>query len=83
MLNIKALGLSAGILWAVVGVWATLVALWGIGTAPFDLIDHLYLGWMVPSYPGLALNAVLCFVDGLIAGAIFAWLYNRFAKPKA
>ncbi|HPQ81358.1 MAG TPA: hypothetical protein PLZ86_06495 [bacterium] len=83
MLNIKAFGLAGGIMWAVVGAWATIMALVGVGSAPFDLIDQFYLGWMMPSYPGIALNVVLCFVDGLIAGMIFAWLYNRFAKPKA
>ena len=83
MLNIKAFGLACGIMWAIVGAWATLISLWGIGTAPFDVLDHLYFGWMVPTYPGLVLNIVLTFVDGLIAGAIFAWLYNRFAQPKS
>ena len=83
MLNLKAFGFAGGILWAIVGAWATLLAILGGGAAPFDILDRIYLGWMIPSYPGMAFNAALCFVDAFVGGVVFAWLYNRLAKQKA
>ena len=78
-MKIKGFALACGIMWAIIAIWVTLVHLWGFGAAPFDVIDHFYLGLMMPSYPGIILNAVLFFLDGLVFGAIFAWLYNKLS----
>ena len=79
MLKVKSFGLVSGIMWAVVAIWVTLVKIWGFGSAPFSVIDHFYLGLMIPTYVGLILNAALFFIDGFCFGAIFAWLYNKLS----
>jgi hypothetical protein len=83
MLNIKAYGVAFAILWVFVVVWVTLLGLWGFGGLPFDIVDQLYFGLLIPSYPGLALNIAISFVDGFIGGIIFAWIYNKIAAPRA
>jgi hypothetical protein len=80
MLKVWAFGLASGIMWAIVGLWATLVNIWGKGAAPFEWLNAFYLHWLMPTYPGIVLNVAICFVDGFIAGVIFSWLYNKFAK---
>lgn len=83
MLSAKGFGLTSGILWAVTIAWCVLLTLINKGTAPFDIISQLYLGWITPDMKGLIVGIVLGFIDGLIAGMIFAWLYNTLAKKKA
>lgn len=80
MLKPKAFGLATGILWAVVVAWSVFVGLMGEGAAPFGVLSTFYLGWFGMSWAGLVIGAILGFIDGLCAGAIFAWLYNKFAS---
>lgn len=80
MLNVKSFGITCGIFWASVSVWATLLMVWGKGMMPFEWLDQFYLGWLLPTYAGLALNAAITFVDGLVFGLLFALVYNKIAK---
>lgn len=80
MLNVKSFGITCGIFWAVISVWATLLSIWGKGTMPFEWLDQFYLGWLLPTYAGLVLNAAITFVDGLVFGLLFALVYNKIAK---
>lgn len=80
MLKVKAFGLACAIMWAVVVVWAVVLAMIGKGLAPFNVINQFYLGWLAPTVFGLAMGAAVAFIDGFIAGAVFAWLYNKFVK---
>jgi hypothetical protein len=82
MLNLKAYGVAFAVLWVFVAVWVTLLQLWGAGGLPFDVLDQIYFGLLIPSYPGLALNVAICLVDGFFAGVIFAWIYNKIAATK-
>jgi hypothetical protein len=85
-LSVKGLALASGILWG----WAML------GTGLANLIwagyGQQFLQTMSSVYPGyhatrsvaeVIVGTLYGFVDGLIAGAVFAWLYNQFARPTA
>ena len=80
MLKPKAWGLATGILWAVFVAWSVFVGLMGEGSTPYGLLSAFYLGWFGLSWAGMFIGAILAFIDGLICGAIFAWLYNKFAS---
>jgi membrane protease YdiL (CAAX protease family) len=81
--NTRALALTSAILWG--------LAMLGMGLA--NLIwasyGHQFLQMMASIYPGyhatrsvpeLIVGTLYGFVDGLIGGAVFAWLYNQFAR---
>lgn len=78
-LNIKALALTSGIMW---GGAVCLATLWllalGYQGELIRVLDHFYLGYGF-SVPGAFIGLVWGFVDGAICGALFAWIYNRFA----
>ncbi len=78
-LNVKALALSSGILW---GGTVFLATLWllirGHDGTLIGRLDHFYLGYSF-SYAGAFVGLVWGFVDGVIGGAVFAWLYNKLA----
>jgi hypothetical protein len=75
-LNVKAFALTCGILW---GIGLFLLTWWIIvfdgATGEPTLIGRLYRGFTI-SPVGSFIGLVWAFVDGLIGGAIFAWLYN-------
>lgn len=79
-LNVKSFAIVCGIFCAVWVFWSVLIDLVGIGSTPFNFVDQIYFGWLSPTIGGAVLGAALGFVDGLIGGAIFAWLYNVIAK---
>lgn len=75
-LNVKAFALTCGIIW---GVGLFLITWWVMifeGEAGNILpIGYVYRGYcvsVVGSFIGLAWGLI----DGIIGGAIFAWLYN-------
>lgn len=76
-LNVNAFALTCGIIW---GVGLFLVTWWIIvlngATGEPTFIGRVYLGYSI-SPLGSIIGFVWASVDGLIAGAIFAWLYNR------
>jgi hypothetical protein len=76
-LNVRAFAITFGIIW---GVGLFLITWWiilfsGITNEP-TLISRVYLGYSI-SPLGSIIGLAWAFVDGLIGGAIFAWLYNR------
>lgn len=79
-LSIKAFALTCGILWGLVillGTWWLLA--WG---SPGEIVSKLasfYIGYSY-SWGGAVIGMIWGFVDGLICGAIFAWLYNKLVK---
>ncbi len=82
-LNIKALALACGIIWGlsllVIAWWLMLLGQTGDGSS---LLERVYVGYefsLVGSFIGL----VWGFVDGLIGGAIFAWIYNKLVDSFA
>lgn len=85
-LNIKALALTVGILW---GACCFLV---GIGNLIWSSYADGFLTFMASLYPGYhgpaGLGAVIVLtlyavVDGLVCGAVVAWLYNKLAATRA
>jgi len=78
-INIKAFALTCGLVW---GFGLFLLTWWIIGFdgATYDptLIGKLYRGYSI-SPAGSLIGFVWAFADGLIIGAVFAWLYNLVA----
>ena len=79
-LDVKALGLTLGILWAV-GLMLMSVAsvVFNWATPWIKLIQTCYIGYTITS-PGIIIGIVWAFADGFIGGALIAWLYNKLAK---
>ena len=79
-LNIKAFALVCGLMWGL-GVfclaWWIMMFEGATGEVPF--LGHLYRGFNI-SPLGSVIGLVWAFFDGLVGGAIFAWLYNKLAS---
>lgn len=81
-LNLKALALTAAVLWGGCFFLVSLINLiWPpYGVAWLDLGASIYPGYHGPSGFGSVIVVTLyALVDGGIAGALFAWVYNAFA----
>ncbi len=78
-LNLKALALSSGIIW---GLGLFILTWWmiafGGSTGESTFIGRVYIGYTI-SPIGSVIGLVWAFIDGLIGGALFAWLYNMLA----
>ena len=79
-LNVQAFALTCGI---ILGAGLFLVTWWIIvisgATGEPTFIGRVYLGYRI-SPLGSIIGLAWASVDGLIGGAIFAWLYNRIAS---
>ena len=84
-LNLKALSLTAAVLWGgcffLVSlanlVWPSYGGLW------LDLGASIYPGYNGPSgFRSVFVVTLYGLVDGAIGGAIFAWLYNAFVGSR-
>ena len=78
-LNLKAFALTAGITW---GLVVLLTTYWFIimcydGHTLIKL-SKIYLGYKITWFGGI-IGFLWGFVDGVVVGGFFAWLYNRFA----
>jgi hypothetical protein len=82
-LNVKAFALTCGILW---GLAVLLITWWlliiGAPGKQISNIASFYFGYSYSWFGGV-IGLLWGFVDGLICGAIFAWLYNKLAKVPA
>ncbi len=78
-LNLRAFSLTCGLVW---GVGVFLLTWWIIAfegaTGDVTWIGQIYRGYRV-SPAGSVVGMAWAFVDGLVFGAIFAWLYNWLA----
>lgn len=82
-LNITAFTLTAGLFWgaAVFIVSLANLAAPGYGRDFLDLAASVYPGYQPGTGAGSVIVATLyALVDGAIAGAVFAWLYNLLAR---
>jgi len=77
-LNVKAFALACGIIWGLGLFFLTwwIIAFNGITGEP-TIIGRLYRGFTI-SPAGSFIGMIWAFADGLIGGAVFAWLYNLF-----
>ena len=78
-LNVKALALTSGLLWG----FGLLFITWWImlfegATGEVTWVGQVYRGYCI-SPVGSIIGMLWGFVDGLIGGAIFAWVYNFVA----
>ncbi len=75
-LNVKSFALTCGIVWGL-GLFAG--TLWIIVfdgvTEEITFLGRFYRGYNI-SPVGSIVGLIWAFLDGLISGAIFAWLYN-------
>jgi len=78
-LDVKAFALTCGILW---GLGLFVLTWWLIAfegaTGETTLIGRLYRGYTITP-AGSLIGLAWAFFDGLIGGALFAWLYNLMA----
>jgi len=84
--SVKGLALASAILWGV----AMLVM--GLANLIWNSYGQQFLQTMASVYPGyhatrsvaeVIVGTLYGCVDGLIGGAVFAWLYNQFARTGA
>lgn len=79
-LDIKAFALTCALLW---GFGVFLLTWWIIafdGASPdVTWLGRIYRGYSLTPI-GSLIGLVWAFLDGLIGGAVFAWLYNRLAR---
>ena len=79
-LDVKALALTSGIVWGAAIFLSTLwLIVFGFHGELMQKLDHFYFGYDV-SVVGAFIGLAWGFVDGLVCGAVFAWLYNRLAR---
>ncbi|HEX9665194.1 MAG TPA: bacteriophage holin [Thermodesulfobacteriota bacterium] len=78
-LNTRAFALTCGIIW---GLGLFVLTWWmiafGGATGEKTMIGKIYIGYNI-SAAGSLIGLIWGFVDALIGGAIFAWLYNLIA----
>lgn len=74
-----ALGVAIGVLLALYIFFAGIFAMYGWGNALVDVIASFYKGYQA-TVGGAIIGAVWAFVDGFVAGAVIAWIYNKIAK---
>lgn len=81
-LNVKALALTAGIIWggAILIVGLCNLVWTNYGVSFLEVIGSTYPGY----HPGTGFGSVIvgslyAVLDGGVGGALFAWLYNKFA----
>ncbi len=79
-LDIKAFALSCGLVW---GIGLLILTWWIIAiegaTGETTFIGRVYIGYRI-SPIGSVIGLVWGFVDALVGGAIFAWLYNSISS---
>ena len=82
-LNVRAFALSCALVW---GAGLFLMTWWIIAfdgaTAEVTLIGKVYRGYTITPL-GSVIGLIWGLMDGLIGGAIFAWLYNVLGSRRA
>lgn len=85
-LNLKAVALSAGILWAL-AIFTTGIAnlIWtGYGEAFLKTVASLYPGYNAERSIGdVIVGSLYAIVDGAFCGLVFGWLYNLFVGKRS
>jgi hypothetical protein len=80
--DVKAFALTCGLIW---GLGLFFLTWWIIAfdgpTGEVTLIGRLYRGYTISAI-GSLVGMIWGFFDGLIGGALFAWLYNLLATGR-
>ncbi len=83
-INVKGLAVASAILWgaAMLGMGLANLIWSGYGQQFLQTMSSVYVGYHATrSIAEVIVGTLYGAVDGLIGGAVFAWLYNQFAKP--
>jgi len=80
-LRIIPLAVAFGAVWALGVLFLGWAAAFGWGTALVEMMGSLYLGYGA-SFLGGIVGALWAFVDGAIAGALIAVIYNVAARTQ-
>lgn len=80
-LRIIPLAVALGAVWALGILFVAWAAAFGWGTALVELMASLYIGYG-PGFLGGIVGALWAFVDGAIAGALIAVIYNAVARTQ-
>lgn len=82
-LNVQAMAISLGLIWGVLAMFLVGVAnlIWsGYGQDFLNLMATIYPGYKATaSFGQVIVGTLYGIVDGAVAGALLAWLYNRIA----
>jgi len=82
-LNVKAIALTGGITWGLLIFLLTyFFLLMGYEGLTLAKLHKVYIGYSVSWYGGF-IGFAYGFIDGLVFGAFFAWLYNRLSAGKS
>jgi hypothetical protein len=84
-LNLKALALTAGIIWALaIFLTGLLNLIWqGYGEPFLKVMASVYPGYHATrTIADLIVGTLYAFIDGSICGLVFGWLYNRLSTKK-
>lgn len=80
MLDPKALGLSAGILWGLSIFLFTIVGIYSsYGHQSLEILSDTYPMYSI-SWLGSIVGLIAGFVDGFIVFYLLGWLYNKFRR---
>lgn len=84
MLNMKALALTAALIWGVLAMFVTGLAnlIWpAYGSDFLRVMASVYPGYdATRSFAQVIIGTLYGLVDGAVAGVVIAWLYNRLAR---
>ena len=79
-LNVKAFALTVGLFW---GLGLFLITWWIIildgASGETNIISSVYRGYNISS-SGSFIGLLWGLIDGLIGGALFAWIYNKICE---
>lgn len=78
-MSVSGLALGIGIYWGLAMLVAGWTSIFGWGTEFVTTMSSIYIGYEA-SFIGGIIGGVWGFFDGLIAGALIAFFYNRFKK---
>jgi len=79
-LDVRALGLTLGIVWGACMFILGLLNMWlGWGAQFETCMSTIYLGYK-PTLLGSIIGGIWGFVDAGIGGLAVGWLYNKFAR---
>ncbi len=78
-LNVKAFGLTSGIIWGAGIFFMTWGLIWLDPEGTAGLLERVYRGYHISAL-GSLIGLAWGFCDAFIGGLIFAWLYNKLAS---
>ncbi len=83
-LDVKVLALTGGLIWGILAMFLSGVAnlIWsGYAQGFLDVMASVYPGYnATDGFGQVIIGTLYGLVDGAVAGALFAWVYNCFAQ---